>query len=1151
MGLSRERSSAQEGEKSAEAQITGFKFALTEVLNGQFTTNSQLQALVDPKFRVSGGNPYLLGGDNDFLRINGSVISQKSLGGGRLAAEDFVLLGRFLNIADNPSFPNEVKENLKQYLKTNNLSGLERLNTIMAAAKDDTMSSEVNSLVADLIKTRRVVELKKDVYGGIVANKPNGELSKKISEFEGKETSDIELAAELQAAVAAKRKREIISSINGALQLQGRDIDKVLTEAAPLLGSERPDEREAGIQLVKAAYTAELTNFKNEVQKMITKDVDPEMLRIFIGAQPIRPEVGGIDYVRTIVDTRDKAFASVGELLKARGLEAATRIRENFASQGVDLILASIDNFPGETERDLAVKDQLLELYKSYVAANKSEVFDNTFAKGMRVREQEELKAKFVSSEKGMNKDAFRFMRSRFVETIYPLVEFLRVDETTTSKISRSLDKNLEKPGAPNPRQQFEQQMASLEGQRELTDTERSYLQSVELLSVFNPYLVACAFADRGVTSEFLRHHFETLSRKTTAALKDGDYFPLIQIGTGPNGLAALGEIVRNNSDLASAMLVVDAGKQPGGPFAIPEGAAWRLNSASKGGSGVRALPEAPGKNELKTVRAYGSPLRWYPGERSDNDDVRQASINTTVDYLPTPDDLISSAGRYPTNEELQIILSLQAAVLTKNAALRTKVIGLEKNSDPNTRGDKLVTLEVTDETGTRTVKITTDALFGATGLGEPGYGFKLEGSRAEKVLSAAKEAPGFPKISQTLEAFNAFAGRSNEQLSPGKTLVIYGGGNSADTLIEYVGRLFQGDNPVVRDVTKLYLISEKELSSRPRYKLIEDLRGRNGRGNLIEEVRTKVADVDFETQEGEPAERKLVFYDRNNQLIKNERGVIITGDSAIAATGFRSKLDSLVEKYAEEKTGDERVALRKFVTLPTNERVPVAETLTSDSSVLILGTASEPDFQKNLDKLDQLPVEAREALLRNGAENAVAIGFRAPDTQAAVNIWLNSRDIEVEKKSAVTERKNLRVAGGETITPGEIFWLNTVVSSRGIRIPNDIADERRVLSPLFIYNVGNSVELTNPDGRRFNGELDFTMVYNPENKMLGLTFNEENNVPMSKEVIDAIKDACMDTDFQKYALVALRKKRRNPKLDLVLSFKNGYVDPKTTFVQG
>src|SRR3989344_269372 len=190
MGLSRERSSAQEGEKSAEAQITGFKFALTEVLNGQFTTNSQLQALVDPKFRVSGGNPYLVGDDNDFLRINGSVISQKSLGGGRLAAEDFVLLGRFLNIADNPSFPNEVKENLKQYLKTNNLSGLERLNTIMAAAKDDTMSSEVNSLVADLIKTRRVVELKKDVYGGIVANKPNGELSKKISEFEGKETSD-------------------------------------------------------------------------------------------------------------------------------------------------------------------------------------------------------------------------------------------------------------------------------------------------------------------------------------------------------------------------------------------------------------------------------------------------------------------------------------------------------------------------------------------------------------------------------------------------------------------------------------------------------------------------------------------------------------------------------------------------------------------------------------------------------------------------------------------------------------------------------------------------------------------------------------------------------------------------------------------------
>ena len=66
---------------------------------------------------------------------------------------------------------------------------------------------------------------------------------------------------------------------------------------------------------------------------------------------------------------------------------------------------------------------------------------------------------------------------------------------------------------------------------------------------------------------------------------------------------------------------------------------------------------------------------------------------------------------------------------------------------------------------------------------------------------------------------------------------------------------------------------------------------------------------------------------------------------------------------------------------------------------------------------------------------------------------------------------------------------------------------------------------------------------------MLGLKFNEEN-MPVSEEVIQAIKEACMDYDFQKYALTSLRKKRRNPMIDLVLSFKNGFVNPRATFAQ-
>ena len=145
-------------------------------------------------------------------------------------------------------------------------------------------------------------------------------------------------------------------------------------------------------------------------------------------------------------------------------------------------------------------------------------------------------------------------------------------------------------------------------------------------------------------------------------------------------------------------------------------------------------------------------------------------------------------------------------------------------------------------------------------------------------------------------------------------------------------------------------------------------------------------------------------------------------------------------------------------------------------------------------------------------------------------------------------------VNNGQNVDSGETFWLDRVVVPKNVRIPNNIKDEVRLLSSIFAYNVGNSIELSNSDGKRFDGELDFSMTYNPENQMLGLAFNKGKNDIVSKKVIEAVKKACVDDDFQRYALFALRKKRRtltgNPKLDLVLSFKNGVVDPSKTFVQ-
>jgi hypothetical protein len=459
----------------------------------------------------------------------------------------------------------------------------------------------------------------------------------------------------------------------------------------------------------------------------------------------------------------------------------------------------------------------------------------------------------------------------------------------------------------------------------------------------------------------------------------------------------------------------------------------------------------------------------------------------------------------------------------------------------------KIVTLEITEPNGKREVRIKTDAIWGSTGLGEPGYGFKLQGSRAERVMQQTKDAT-FPKICTTLEGFQAFADRTREQVSPGDTIVIWGKGNSADTLIEYIGSLFQGDNPRVRDITKIYVICDGDLSARPRYSLISDLKPRNGRGNLIEQINARVTDVDFASAEGDPATRKIVVYGQDGRMIRNTNGEVIVGDAGIAATGFRSKLDALFEGYAEKITGKKGAVNREPLVLPTNENVPVAETLKGDPTVLILGTASSPEFDK-VDKLAQLPQSAREALLRNGAENAVAIGFRAPDVQAAVNIWLNTQEVRVEGTSVKRERGVLMVDEPGGFSPGEAFSLQTMVGGKE-RIPNNVADAVRALSPLFIYNVGNMVELRTSEGKQFTGELTFTLTYDKARDELGLLYSEENGSPVSQQVVNAVRAACMDKDVQKYALVALKKKRRNPKLDVVLSFKNGFVDPRTTFIQ-
>ena len=1140
MELLNKKKEANTEQLTTEGKINTFSFFFN-LINNQplFINESILRAWMEGKYDDNG---YLTtidqrGTKQRVTKLNGELIQppsfQRAL---RLDGEQAELVVELLKLTKGQDVPDEVKENLKKFVFQNDQRALGRMREVALMINQEALGERVEDFVKKYGRIREDLEFQKKFYDLYSKNESLSVLLAHLGSYDEKEVGDLVLTQKLRVLVFAKRREETLRSLT--TQGPNLNIDTALVQLNELAKSPVMEDKKAATEAAKILYNLEIGRFKNEAFEKLKLDANPAEIRQFFEGLPIRPSIGEIDYVAIQTQLKEDVAKQLEEILKNKRLKTAYQIRESFSRLPVDDVLTTINKFSDDTIEDLSIKAQLFDLYKSYLAANNQKVFDERFAQELSAKIEAQLKEKFNKPELGKNKEAFNYIRERFVSTIYPLVESFREDPRTKESVEEYLGSRLN----------FVQRLKALEEQRLLTDTERAYLESVELLSVFNPYLVAVASAEFGVTNEFLSHHFEKLSQKTISELKERDYVPLIQIGLGPDGLAAQGEIARNNPELVRQMLVIDAGERPGGPFAIPGGPAWELNSANRRGTSIPKLPEKPDGEELKTVRAYGSPFRWYPGERSDQGkDVRQGSINRTVDYLISPDDL--STARYPTNEELQITIALQAALLVNKLALKTRLIKVEKNPNPQEEGDKIVTLEITGpDEKVKNLKLRTDAIFNGTGLGEASFGFKLQGSRAEKVMRETRDTKGFPKISTTLEAFKALADRRKTKLSPGETLVIYGSGNSADTLIEFIGNIFQGENPKVRDVTKIYIVSESELSSRPRYALINDLKPRNGRGNLIEQIRGRVSDIDFANKEGDPSTRKVVFYGRDGKLITNGGGMPIEADAGISATGFRPQIDAIFSEYANGKSllVEGVNSAVEPLTLPTNSEVAVADVLKNDPNVLFLGTASKPRFD-SLEKLAQLPPDAREALLRNGAENAVAIGFRAPDTQAAVNIWLNSKEINLEP---VQEKPRSKIFIEGEIFMGTKYEIKQKLSQEDVRIPNNVSSETLLLSPLLSYLIGNQVEVFTGPSSEFSGEVGFVLGYDRAKSQFTLTFDGGDILGVSQEFFREVINACKDEYFQRYTLSLLEKRRRDPKLQLNIAFKKGKMDPNNTFVQ-
>jgi hypothetical protein len=705
----------------------------------------------------------------------------------------------------------------------------------------------------------------------------------------------------------------------------------------------------------------------------------------------------------------------------------------------------------------------------------------------------------------------------------------------------------------------------ALEKLRTLEPIEEGYIRTVRELSFFNPKIFRVFDGDTGVTQEVIKLRLERKVEETLTNIEKGEnYFPYLIIGAGVHGTIALGEINRINGELASQTIMIDSTSFPGGPFGIPNGPAWDLNSANSRGSEQFVLPDLnPSKSLSSTIRGYGSPLRFTPGERNQGVSVRSTSINTIVDYVLPPDSL-SEDRRYASNEDLANSIQAQVALLNPNLILNATIINIQHNTLSEKQGLYKITLDTTKGL----MNIYVDGFNISSGLGTPYYGFKLEKTNLNRILEMQRAKVIEQKVFHTLDAFKVLASRTSEIDVSLKTVIIYGDGNSAETLIENLGNLFKDSTSQVKTIEKIIVISKSgEFSQRPRYLRIKDLQPRNGEGNLLEIIKGRIGDITLSNNQ------ISVLDDKGNEIVDSS-GKVIKGDIIIAATGFRNNLSNILTDEKGVRIYNDEEGLKSeldTVTLPTNRRIEIAQTIPGFVNSLITGTASNSFFE-NKEKLNQLPKLSRDALLRNGAENAVAIGFRGPDTQAAIRIFLSESEIISTLKSKKRTEKTII----QTQAPRTMYQRTTgdILVNFESSIPNNVTNYNLAMTAIlntllaefnskFKYNTDlftfNTLERKLKRNKSYaNREIvqSFELRLDQELNLFfqptDTTLKDRTGSPLFILELEELLALCIQNKyFQKYAIAELKRKRsRSKQLKIQISLKDGNIDYSNTFVE-
>jgi hypothetical protein len=525
-------------------------------------------------------------------------------------------------------------------------------------------------------------------------------------------------------------------------------------------------------------------------------------------------------------------------------------------------------------------------------------------------------------------------------------------------------------------------------------------------------------------------------------------------------------------------------------------------------------------------------------------------------------------------------------ATAVNNVALQTEL--LKVSPDDSGQANHRVTLQITDSRTQEKRIVTgyTDFLIAPLGLGEQTYGFDPAGKRAERIIEEnEKIKTGVPKVSTTLRLYRGTASRYEQE--PGKglgeVLVIEGVGDSTKTIIENLTGFFiaEGIEEVRKRFSKIYVIAKGSPKSardfvdtqRPRYIGIADVIDRDNREGLVSFIDARVGDFDYVDPTLPYEERKLQLFDENGKAITNGRGQVIQADNIVAATGFRSKLESIFGDYLEEGVKFKNSRQVESFTLPTNPDISVGTKFVGVDTILITGVAATADF--NEEKLLNLPPGARSALSDISIENAVAVGFRSPESQAAVREFLRRNGLVYDPGDQELEVSYRDPQGFQAgVFPGERFRLPFGAQEEARSQPGDFfsipytPDIGKGLIPrgagpeliensfiAFLSEQLARYRFLDDAGNGVSGDISLEITRTQRTDGLGEQLNLvvramdgfENN--LGSDYLYVLEDAFSRDEFLvAYSNEILNQSRsRSPRIDLGLRLNNGSIMPSET----